>query len=338
MENPFKPKLFNPKQKRKIEDLTNAAKSDPDVIYKRDKDPERIENIQECLKNPKIIEMEFKGQQVQLEYIEVPAKKKGEGKEKVMFMLPGFSASYKPFKNTVKELAQYCGDYRIICISPLDSGESSSLKGSNLEKMTNVYFQGIESMGVNHENSELTVVGHSRSDIIAINMAVSRPDLVKNTVIANGIIANDSDLKGLSSLGGLTKDFLVHVNTKITPARIIGAFKDDKEAATNYWKTNVDFFKNILQPRKAWNQFKSLTERDKVDQDYLLSKIKANMLVINSTEEFTPWDKTREKVYQRLPENIQKQHRIEFGGLHDEIFDHPEAFAIKFKRWSESIN
>ena len=53
------------------------------------------------------------------------------------------------------------------------------------------------------------------------------------------------------------------------------------------------------------------------------------MLVINSTEEFTPWDKTREKIYQKLPDNIQKQHRIEVGGLHDEIIAHPEAFAIK---------
>jgi len=333
MEIPFKkPKLFSPEQKGKIEELTNSAKSDPDVVYKRDKDPERVENIEECLENPKIINIEYEGQQIQLEYIEVPAKERGGEKEKVIFIIPGFSASHKPFKGTVKELAQYCGDYKIICVSPLDSGKSSSLKGSNLEKMTDVYFQGIESIGINPENSDMTVVGHSRSDIIAINMAVSRPDLVKNTVIANGIMANESNL------GGLTYDFMSHVNTKITPERIIGAFKGDKEAAKNYWKTNVDFFKNILQPGKAWNQFKSLGERRKVDQADLLSRIQSSVLVVGSTEEFTPWDKTREKIYHKLPENIQKQHRIEVGGLHDEIIAHPEAFAIKFKRFSDSID
>jgi len=332
MENPFKPKIFNLEQKEKIEELTNSAKSDPDVIYKRDKDPERVEEIQECLENPKIIEIEYEGKPIQLEYIEVPAKEKGGEKEKVVFMIPGFSASYKPFKGTVRELSQYCGDYRIVCVSPLDSGKSSSLKGSNLEKMTDVYFRGIESMGINPENSDMTIVGHSRSDIIAMNMAISRPDLVKNAVVANGIMANESNL------GGLTYDFLKHVNTKITPERVIGAFKGDKEAAKNYWKTNVDFFKNILQPRKGWNQFKSLGERKKVDQYDLLSRIQSNILVVGSTEEFTPWDKTRENIYQKLPDNIQKQHRIEVGGLHEEIIAHPEAFAIKFKRFSKSIN
>lgn len=340
MENPFKPKLFSPEQKGKIKELTNSAKSDPDVIYKRDKDPERVEEIQECIESPKIISIEYEGRQIQLEYIDVPAKGKGKEKEKVIFMIPGFAASYKPFKNTVKELSQYCGDYRIVCVSPLDSGKSSSLKGSNLEKMTDVYFQGIEAMGINPENSDMTIVGHSRSDIIAINMAVSRPDLVKNTVIANGIMANDSNS------WGLTYDFVKHVGGKIMPRRIIGAlpekiigaFRGDKEAASNYRKTTVDFSKNILQLKKGWNQFKSLGERKKVDQTGLLSKIKANMLVINSTEEFTPWDKTREKVYQKLPEDIQKQYRIEVGGLHDEIIAHPEAFSIKFKRWSESTN
>ena len=244
MENPFKPKLLVQNKKEKIKELTNSAKSDPDVIYMRDKDPERVEEIQECIESPKIISIEYEGQQIQLEYIDVPAKEKGKEKEKVIFMIPGFAASYKPFKNTVKELAQYCGDYRIICVSPLDSGKSSSLKGSNLKKMTDVYFQGIESMGVNPENSERTVVGHSRSDIIAINMAVSRPDMVKNTVVADGIMANESNL------GGLTYDFLKHVNTKITPERIIGAFKGIRRPRKIIGKQMLIFSKIFCNPEK----------------------------------------------------------------------------------------
>lgn len=337
MKNPFeRAKPFNPEQMEEINKIMDSeTASQPDVKYERDHDPERVETIREGIETPKEIEMEFEGQKVKIEYIEVPAKKMSPGaeteKEKVIFMIPGFSASHKPYAGAVKEVASYSGDHRVICISPLDSGKSSSLKGSNLEKMSKVYLEAIKAMGIAPEKSELTIVGHSRSDIIAMNLARIRPDLVKNIALVDGIAANESNL------GGLTYDFLKHVNTKITPERITSAFRGEKEEAKNYWKQNVDFFKNISNPRRLVNQFKSLGERKKVNQDEILSKMQANALVINSTEEFTDWEKTRENVFQKLPDDIQKQHRIEVGGLHDEINAHPEAFAIKLKRWLEMV-
>ncbi len=321
----------------KINEIMNTEeKSEPDFKYEKDKDSKRLEEISQEIEKPKRISFEFDGENVQIEYIEVPAKKQmgkeqSGDKEKVLVIFPGFSTSYIPFANTVKELAQYLGDYRVICLSPLDSGKSSSLKGSNLNKMNEVYHKAFQELNIKPDKAEATVIGHSRSDIIALELARSHPEVVKNVALVNGIIANESNLPKL------TYDFLKHVNVDITPARIAGAFKGEKEAAKNYWRQNKDFFKNISSPVKAHNQFKSLAERREISLENLLSELQSNVLVLSSTKELTDYEDTRKKVYKKLPADIQKQHRIEFGGLHDEITAQPEVFALKLKRWLESM-
>lgn len=321
----------------RINEIINTEeKSEPDFKYEKEKDPERLEEISQEMEKPKQISFEFEGKNVQIEYTEVPAKKQAGkeqsgDKEKVLVIFPGFSASRIPFANTVKELAQYLGDYRVICLSPLDSGKSSSLKGSNLNKMNEAYHRAFQELNIKPDKAEATVIGHSRSDIIALELARSHPEIVKNIALVNGIAANESNLPKL------TYDFLKHVNLDITPARIAGAFKGETETAENYWRQNKDFFKNIFSPVKAHNQFKSVTEGKEINLENLLSELQANVLVLSSTKELTDYEDTREKIYQKLPADIQKQHRIEFGGLHDEITAHPEAFALKLKRWLESI-
>ncbi len=319
--------------KEKSFETYGQEESSPDFKYEKEKDADRLEEISQGIENPKKISVEYEGENIQIEYIEVPApaKERGEEKEKVLIIIPGFSASYLPFANTVRELAQYMGNQRVICLSPLDSGKSSSLKGSNLSKMNDVYHKAFEKMNINPENSETTIISHSRSDIIALELARSRPEVVKNIVLVNGTAANESNLPRL------TYDFLKHVNVDITSARIAGAFKGETEAAKNYWQQNIDFIKNILHPARARNQFNLLAERRKINLEDLLSQLKSNVLVLSSTGELTDYADASEKVYHKLPDDIQKQHRIEVGGLHDEITAHPEAFALKLRRWLESL-
>ena len=316
----------------KINEVTNQdEKSAPDFKYERDKDPERLQKIAQGIENPKQISIEYEGERIQIEYIEVSAKENGEGKEKVLIIIPGFSASYIPYANAVKELAQYLGNYRVVCLSPLDSGKSSSLKDSNLNKMNEVYSRAFQKLKIEPDTSEATVIGHSRSDIIALELARSHPEIVKNITLVNGVSANEGNLPGLAY------DFLKHINTDITPARIAGAFKGETEAARNYWHQNLDFMKNFLNPVRAFNQFKSLADRKKINLEDLLVQLKANVLVLSGTKELTDYQDTSKKLYHKLPDDVQKQHRIEAGGLHDEITAHPEAFALKLKRWLESI-
>lgn len=307
-----------------------AEKINNDAVYTRDKNPERLKEIENGLNSPKQISFDYEGEKVTLEYIEVPAKE-NSGKEKTIIILPGFGASFKPYTETVKELSQYIGDYRVICLSPFDSGKSSSLKGSNLGKMTEAYNKAFEQLGINPNNSEVTVVGHSRSDIIALNLAGSHPETVKNAVLVNGISANPSGLPKL------TYDFLKHTQTVIAPERLKGFFNGEEETAKNYLKQNMDFLSNVLKPKPAFNQFKSLAERKKIDLDALLSQLKSNVLVLSGSNELTNYQETSEKIYNNLPDSVGKQHRIEADGLHDEINAHPEAFALKLKRWLESL-
>lgn len=308
----------------------NDKKNFADAYYERDKDPERLKRIAEGIENTRRISIRYEGENIQLEYIEVPAKEKAEGKEKVIIIIPGFSASYIPFTNTVKELAQYMGDHRVICLSPLDSGNSSSLKDSSLKKMNEVYLKAFEELNINSDTAEATVVGHSRSDIITLELARSHPEVIKNIALVNGVSANENELPALAY------NFLKHINVDITPTRIAGAFQGETEAAKNYWRQNVDFMKNISHPVRALNQFKSLAERRKINLDDLLAELKANVLVLSGTSELTDYQATRKNLYAKLPEGVKKQHRIEAGGLHDEINAHPEAFALKLKRWLES--
>ena len=83
-------------------------------------------------------------------------------------------------------------------------------------------------------------------------------------------------------------------------------------------------------------RFKSLAERRKINLDDLLAELKSNVLVLSGSDELTDYQATRKNLYAKLPEGVKKQHRIEAGGLHDEINAHPEAFALKLKRWLES--
>jgi pimeloyl-ACP methyl ester carboxylesterase len=257
----------------------NGVESNPDFKYEKDKDPQRLEEISQGAETPKQISFEYEGENIQIEYIEVASKERGEGKEKVFVILPGFSASYVPYANTVKELAGYMGNYRVICLSPLDSGKSSSLKSSNLNKMNEVCNKAFLELNIDSDSSEVTVIGHSRSDIIALEMARSHPEIVKNVVLANGISANESNLLKL------TYDFLKHINVDITPERIAEAFNGETEAAKNYWRQNVDFMKNFLNPTRAFNQFKSLAERRNINLEDLFSELKSNVLVMSGANE-----------------------------------------------------
>jgi len=321
-----------PKQPFGPEKISAAAQNSPDYKYERDHDPAREEEISKCIESPKQISFTYEGENVTIEYIEVPAKEKREGKEKTLITIPGFSGSYVPYTGVVKELAQYMGNCRVICISPLDSGASSSLKNSNLDKMAGVYGRAFEELGISPASSETTVIGHSRSDIIALELARSRPETVDNIVLVNGISANESNLPKL------TYDFLKHVNVEIAPARIREAFGGEAGAAKNYWRHNLDFMKNLLNPVRAFNQFKSLAARKKINLNDLLSRLKANVLVLSATDELTDYRDVSEKVYGKLPEDVAKEHHIEVDGLHDEINAHPEALALKLKKWLESLD
>jgi len=112
-------------------------------VYSKETDPGRLQEIKEKIEQSRFLRFEFEGQEIQIEYIEVEAKKTQEVHEDgvrspVDIIIPGFCASLIPFKPTVREMAEYMPDHRIICVSPLDSGKSSALKDSSLEKMNRV--------------------------------------------------------------------------------------------------------------------------------------------------------------------------------------------------------
>jgi pimeloyl-ACP methyl ester carboxylesterase len=302
--------------------------------YEKDQNPERVEQINEGVEHPKLVSFDLEGEKVQIEYIEVPAKKQeqceGE-KEKVIILFPGFCASYIPYVGAVKELAGYMGNYRIICLSPLDSGKSSSLKESHLQKMGEVYRAAFQKLGIDSAHTEATVIGHSRSDIIALELARSVPELVKNIALVNGITGKKE------GLAGLTYDVTEHTFLDITPERMKGLFKGEVEAARNYLNQTRDFLRNMLKPTHILNQFGSLNERKKVNVKELLSQLKSNVLILSGTGDITDYKETRENIYENLPENIQAEHHLEIGGLHDEINAHPEGFVLKFRKWMESV-
>ncbi len=313
--------------KHRVEWLINEE----NYIYKKDYDSLRLEEILKWIQNSKQIFVNNEWKDIQIEYIEIPAKKKEEGKEKVIVIIPWFWASYIPFRNTVKELAQYMGNYRIICLSPLNSWKSSSLKNSNLNKIKEIYIKAFQELGINSDNTETTVMGHSMADIVTLELARSNPEIIKNIVLVNWISANKGNLPKI------TNDFLNHVNFRITPIRVIWSFKWESETAKNYWKQTLDFLKNIINPTNTLNQFKLLAERRKINLEDLLSQLKSNTLVLTATKELTDYNDVRNKIYNKLPDGIKKQHRIEVWGLHDEIIAHPEAFTLKLMSWLWSL-
>jgi len=310
-----------------IPPVFKGVKSSPDFKYEQDKDPKRIKIIKENLNQPKIAKLKYEGENINIEYIDIPAK---NDSKKATVILPGFEASYKPYRSTAEQLALYNNDQRIVCLSQL-SGKSSSINDYSLDKISKIDTDFFKKIGL--EGYDLTVVGHSRSDVVAMELGRTNPDQVKNIVLANGILANKE------SSGGLAWDFTKHVAGKINSKRISGAFEGEGKEALVYMKQVYDFFKNLLsfKIKKTINQFQSMDDRKKINLDEVLSQLKSNILVLSSTQELTPYEDTREKISSKLPKDINSQLRIEVDGLHDEIVAHPEAFALKLKRWLESI-
>ena len=305
--------------------------------YEKETDPQWLAKIEQDIKIPKFVIFEFEGKRLKIEYIEVPAKdsperKEGEQKGKVIILIPGFSASYIPYAPAVRELAQYLGDFRIICLSPLDSGKSSPLKGSTLEKMNQAYGEAFKQMGIDQEHSQATIVGHSRSDIIALGLAAKYPDLVKHIVLVSGVSANPSNFPLLAY------QFTSHTLARITPQRVLNAFKGEREVAENYWRQTIDFLKNMLKFPKVLHQINSLRERRRVDLPGLLSSLKSDVLILSGADDLTSPLHTNERIYQAAPKVIGIKHSVEFDGLHDEINAHPETFALKVTHWLSSLD
>ncbi len=300
-----------------------GIKSSPDFKYEREGDSERLEAVKESLDQPKIATINYEGEYIKIEYIDIPAKNDAK---RAIVILSGFEASYKPYSDTAKELALYNNDQRVICLSHL-SGKSSSVKDYSLDKMSKINTNFFKEIGLGEY--ELTIVGHSRSDVVAMELGRTNPDQVKNIVLANGILANKENF------GKLALDFTKHVVGKITPERLSG----EKERKKRYIKQCIDFTRNLLlsDPKKTLNQFESLGHRKKVDLGEALSQLKSNVLVLSSTQEFTPYKDTQEQISEKLPKDINSQLRITVDGLHDEIIARPEAFALKLKRWLESF-
>ena len=304
--------------------------------YEQDMDPQWLAKIEQEIKTPKIVSFEFEGKPLKLEYIEVAAKESQEQKEvkqkeKVIVLVPGFSASFVPYAGAVKELAKYLPNYRVICLSPFDSGKSSALKGSTLEKMNQAYHEAFKQMGIDSQHSQATIIGHSRSDIIALGLACAYPDLVKQIVLVNGVCANPSGLPKLAY------EFTKHTVASITPERILGAFKDELDVAKNYWEQTKDFTRNLLKLPQAIHQFSSLKQRQAVDLPTLLSSLESDVLILSGTADLTSPEETSERISQRVSEKRRVKHSIEVGGLHDEINAHPETFALKTAHWLSSL-
>ncbi|MBI2473678.1 alpha/beta hydrolase [Candidatus Uhrbacteria bacterium] len=309
--------------------------------YEKVSDPQWLERIEQEIKTSKTVTFEFEGKSLKMEYIEVPAKdspeeKEGEHKEKVIVLIPGFAASHVPYAPPVRELAQYLPGYRVICLSPFDSGKSSALKGSSLEKMNRAYHEAFKQMGIDSEHSKATIIGHSRSDIIALGLASAYPDLVKQIVLINGVSANPSGLPKLAY------QFTRHTIASITPERIKRAFKDEygrdeRDVAENYWRQTIDFMKNMLQFPQVVHQLNSLRQRQNVDLRSLLSSLASDVLILSGTADLTAYEDTSERIYMSLPDNVRAEHSIEVGGLHDELSAHPEGVALKVAHWLSSL-
>lgn len=291
---------------------------------------ERIEEIEKAIKDKKISQIEAGGEQFKIEYIDVPAFEQNSEKKRVILLIPGFSTSVQSFEGTVEELASYVGDKEVICISPPDSGGSSSVEGLDLEKMRKILEGFLKDLNLD-KDSEITLIGHSRSDLYAMDFAKAHPELVKNLVIANGIAANEK------SFLKLMKDFIGNVGIKQTVERLKNYFDGDEEVAENYLNVCRDFVSNMANPKRLKNQLSATKEAHKTNFREIMLEIKSNTLVITGTEDITDVYDTREKILNKLPENVNKQLRIEAGGMHDEIYTHPEAFALKIKSWLKSI-
>ncbi len=307
--------------------------------YEKVSDPQWLEKIEQEIKTPKTVTFEFEGKSLKIEYIEVPVKdspeeKEGERKEKVIVLIPGFAASHVPYAPPVRELAQYLPGYRVICLSPFDSGKSSVLKGSTLEKMNRAYHEAFKQMGIDSQHSQATIIGHSRSDIIALGLASTYPDLVKQIVLINGVSANPSGLPKLAY------QFTRHTVGSITPERIRRAFKDEhgrdeRDVAENYWRQAIDLTKNMLQFPQVVHQLNSLRQRKHVVLPTLLSSLASDVLILSGTDDLTSYKDTTERIQKGLSDKVQVKHSIEVGGLHDELSAHPEGVALKVAHWLE---
>lgn len=324
----------------RLEQQGERVRSDSKVFkYEKISDPQWLAKIERDIKTPKFVTFEFEGKPLRIEYIEVPAKdspeeKEGERKEKVIILIPGFAASHVPYAPPVRELAQYLPGYRVICLSPLDSGNSSALKGSTLEKMNRAYHEAFKQMGIDSEHSKATIIGHSRSDIIALGLASAYPDLVNHIVLINGVSANPSDLPKLAY------QFTKHTVGSITPERIRRAFKDEHggdewDVAENYWRQALDLMKNMLKFPQVLHQLNSLIQRKQVDLPTLLSSLTSDVLILSGTADLTAHEDTSERIHRGLSDQVQMKHSIEVGGLHDELSAHPEGVALKVTHWLE---
>ncbi|PJA47541.1 hypothetical protein CO172_00960 [Candidatus Uhrbacteria bacterium CG_4_9_14_3_um_filter_36_7] len=316
-------------------------------VYSKETDPGRLQEIKEKIEQSRFLRFEFEGQEIQIEYIEVEAKKTQEVHEDgvrspVDIIIPGFCASLIPFKPTVREMAEYMPDHRIICVSPLDSGKSSALKDSSLEKMNRVYRQVFEEMGIDVSSVDLTVIAHSRSDIIGLGLAAAYPELVKNIVLVNGVSAKSDNL------ARLTYDFSQHTLKDITPERMKGFFHKfapgeiyegvSEETAQRYLEQTVDFMRNILKFPQAFHQFSSLAQRRIIDLDSLVKSLKSNVLILSGTRDITSPENSRQRIFENLPDTVQGKQSIEVGGLHDAPNADPEAFALKLAHWFKTLN
>jgi pimeloyl-ACP methyl ester carboxylesterase len=298
------------------------------IKYDRDKSTERLKTIRESIKHPKFALIKYKGESISIEYIDIHSK---IDVKKAIVILPGFEASYRSYTGTAKELALYNNNQRVICLSHL-SGKSSQIKDYSLYNMSKVTMDLFIKIGL--ERYEITVVGHSRSDLLALNLSRTYPDKIINIVLANGILANKNKFWALAI------DFSKHVLLKITPERLLfGCFKGESGIIWQSLKQSYDFMSNLgsFNLRKTINQVKSLNDRKKINFDDFFSQLKSNVLILSGTKEFTPYEDTLKQISEKLPEDINSQLRIEVDGLHDEIIVHPEAFALKLKRWLESL-
>ncbi len=298
------------------------------VTYKKETDPVLLAEIERESRTPKILSFRFEGADFQVEYLEISPKREGEGKMPVEVIIPGFCASLIPFKDTVKAMAEYMPDHRIICLSPFDSGKSSTLgRDHSLGKMNRAYRRVFEELRIAPAESELTVIGHSRSDIVALGLAVTYPDLIENIVLVNGVSAKESRLPELMF------DFAKHTIKDITPAR----FGGDARAAKRYLEQTIDFTKNMMSPKGVRNQLSSLIKRRRADVARMAKGLHSNVLILSGTADITDPAHSKSRILDNLPAHVQGKQDVELGGLHDAPNGDPERFAYTLVNWLASL-
>jgi pimeloyl-ACP methyl ester carboxylesterase len=303
---------------------------------------ERNQQIDEALKETKIISWEDEQGRIEVDYFDIPPGKKFEEGEKqeITVILTGFPADATWYSEVGREIARYSPEQRVICISTIGAGKSTIEGKFTLERYNDIleeFFNRLPNeIGVKKSDIALNIIGHSRAGALAILYAAEKGEgLVKNIVTTNGISEE-------AGLWNLLKDYWKYMNINREGTLM-------KTVAKSDLKKVLYCLKDFFLTGDFIDQVKSLQARKEVYQKsaQISQKIKGmNLLFIFGEKEIIEPEQAY-TLYQIFRENgintnytqlmgTKKPGKKAKAATHNFPFEFAEAFAMIYRRWMET--